>query len=295
MAGGRYSAVLPIGPGRFGGGYLMPYRHAHYFVGFVLLTVLVGFWASYWAPIGVVPLAFHVHAITSSTWLILLIVQHVSIHRRRNALHRQVGQASLALFPLLILGFVMIIDVSAQRYAAASSAFALHNTPSFGIGTGIAIVAYLTLFYLALKHRRNVRLHAGYMLASPIILFESPFSRVLPEYLPWLNVIGSQGPQEVQDTILISDALATAFALGLYFMNRKYGAPWLLAACFTAVQGLVMWYAPFMPQIGPWFGAYAQIPLAVTASLGVAAGALAAWLGWRAGTTAKRPDAAAVA
>ncbi|MEY4239157.1 MAG: hypothetical protein RL339_1758 [Pseudomonadota bacterium] len=267
----------------------MPYRHAPYFVGLVLLTVLLGFWASYWAPIGNVPTAFHVHALTSSTWLILLIVQQVAIQRRHNALHRQLGLASFALFPVLMAGFMMIADVSARAYAAAASPFAIHNTPSFGIGTLMAIAAYLTLFYLALKHRRNVRLHAGYMLASPIILFESPFSRVLPEYLPLLNVIGSTGPQEVLDTILISDLIATAFALALYFTNRKHGAPWLVAAGFTAAQGVVMWFAPSVPLLDQWFGVYAQIPMALTVGTGMAAGVLVTWLGWRAGANVKRP------
>lgn len=267
----------------------MPYRYAHYFVGFILLIVLTGFWASYWAPIGQVPLAFHVHAITSIIWLVLLIVQSVSIQRRNNALHKRLGQASLALFPFLMLGFMMIIDVSARRYVAAQSPFALHNTPSFAIGTLIAVAAYLTLYYLALKNRRNVRLHAGYMLASPIILFESPFSRVLPEYLPWLNIIGSTGVHEVQDTIAISDGIAVVFALALYFRDRKHGAPWLLAAFFAGFQGAVMWSAPFAPQPGSALGLYAQIPLAVTASAGMAAGALAGWLGWKAGGANKRP------
>ncbi len=267
----------------------MPYRHAPYFVGGVLLIVVLGFWASYWSPIGKVPIAFHVHAITSSIWLILLIVQQIAIQRRRTDLHRQLGLASFVLFPLLMAGFMMIVDVSAQSYAAAGSAFAIHNTPAFGIGTFIAMSAYLTLFYLALKHRRQVRLHAGFMLASPIILFESPFSRVLPEYLPWLNVIGSTGPHEVLDTILIPDLIASAFALVLYFMHRKHGLPWLLAAVFTAVQGVVMWCAPFIPQLGPWFGAYAQIPLPLTVSIGIGAGALVTWLGWRAGAPPQRP------
>lgn len=266
----------------------MPYRHAPFFVGVVLLTVLVGFWASYWSPAGAIPVAFHVHAITSITWLLLLIVQQVAIQRRHNALHKQLGLSSFVLFPLLMAGFMMIVDVSAQRYAAPQSPFDLHNTPSFGIGTFMAMAGYMTMFYLALKHRRNVKLHAGYMLATPVILFESPFSRVLGEHLPWLNVIGSEGPQEVLDTILVSDLIATAFALSLYFMHRKHGRPWLLAACFTGGQGLVMWFAPSVPQLGTLFGAYAAVPLPVTVSLGLAFGALAGWLGWKAGSPASR-------
>ena len=273
----------------------MPYRHAHYFVGFVLLVILGGFWASYWSAIGHVPFAFHVHAISSSTWLLLLIVQSIAIHRRANAFHKKMGLASFALFPLLILGFMMIIDVSAQRYAVAENPFIVHNGPSFGIGMVIAIAAYLTLYYQALKSRRNIKLHAGYMLATPLILFESPFSRVIEQFLPWMNFIGSEGPQAVQDTIVISDSLGIVFAMTLYFMDRKHGAPWLVASCFMGLQSFVMWFSPFVPELGPLFRAYAQIPLVVTASLGIAAGALAGWLGWRAGGAKQRPTTQDVA
>lgn len=273
----------------------MPYRYAHYFVGFVLLVILSGFWVSYWSAISNVPVAFHFHAISSSTWLLLLIVQSVAIHRKSNAFHKQMGQASFVLFPLLILGFIMIIDVSAKRYAGAESPFILHNGPSFGVGMVIAIVAYLTLYYQALKTRRNVKLHAGYMLATPLILFESPFSRVIEQFLPWMNFIGSEGPQTVQDTTVISDSLGIIFAMTLYFMDRKHGAPWLVASFFMGLQAIVMWFAPFSPELGPLFRAYAQIPLVVTASAGIAAGALAGWLGWRVGGITKRRAAQATA
>ena len=262
----------------------MPYRQAHYFVGFVLLVIMGGFWASYFSRVGgTMPLAFHVHAATSISWLLLLIAQHVAIHRRANALHRQMGLASFVLFPLLILGFTMIINVSAARYVAAENPFIVHNGPAFGIGMAVAIAAYLTLFYQALKTRRNVRLHAGYMLATPMILFESPFSRLMDAMFPWMNVIGSEGVHAVQDTIVISDAIMIAFAMALYFRDRKHGAPWLVAAAFMALQAVTMWFAPFIPAMGTLFRAYAAIPPALTVVAGTALGAAAAWLGWRAG------------
>lgn len=270
----------------------MPYRHAHYFVGMVLLVIMGGFWASYFSRVGgEMPLAFHVHALTSVAWLLLLIVQHVAIHRRANALHKQMGLASFVLFPLLILGFTMIINLSAQRFVAAENPFILHNGPAFGIGMAVAIAAYLTLFYQALKTRRNIRLHAGYMLATPMILFESPFSRLMDALFPWMNIIGSEGVHAVQDTIVVSDAIMIAFAMVLYFRDRKHGAPWLVASFFMALQAITMWFAPFVPVIGRVFGAYAAIPPAVTLSLGLALGAAAAWLGWEAGKPPRKAAA----
>ena len=269
----------------------MPYRQAHWFVGFVLLVILAGFWASYWSTVRSVPLAFHVHALSSSAWLLLLMVQSVVIHRRGNALHKQLGWASFLLFPALILGFMMIMDVSAQAYVSARSPFSVHLGPSFVIGMVIAIAAYLTVFYLALKHRRNVKLHAGYMLTTPLILFESPFSRVIDAFMPWLNIIGSDGPQAVLDTIVIGDGLGVIFALALYAMNRRQGTPWLVAAFFMALQAVVMWFAPFVQALGPMTAAYSSIPLGLTASAGIVAGALAGWLGWRAGGGGKARQA----
>lgn len=272
----------------------MPYRHAHWFVGFVLLVIMAGFWASYFGAGGPIPIAFHVHAISAMTWLTLLIAQHLTIQRRAHALHSVMGRASFAMFPFLILGFVMIIDVSAQHYATAPDPFIAVLGPSFGIGMAVAIAAYLTLYTLALRNRRNIRLHAGYMLATPLILFESPFSRVIGNYAPWMNIIGSEGPREVLDTIVIADGLAIVFALGLYAMNRKHGAPWLVAAGFMAAQALLMWTAPDVPVIGTAFAAYAAIPPAVTMALGIAAGGAAAWFGWQGGRrTAKRRPATA--
>ena len=261
----------------------MPYRHAHYWVGFVLLVIVAGFWASYFAPIRTeLPLAFHVHAVTAMAWLGFLIVQSVAIHRRMNALHRTIGKASFALFPLLIVGLAMIIGLSAHRYATSESAFIAYAGPSFAIGMAIAIAAYLTLFYQALRNRRNVKLHAGYMLATVLILFESPFSRVIGDYLPWLNVIGSEGPQGVFDTIAISDALATAFALVLYFRDPKHGAPWLVASAFMMLQAVVMWFTPGNAAIGEVLRAYAAIPAPITVTGAALLGAATCWLGWNA-------------
>jgi len=273
----------------------MPYKHAHYYLGFVLLVIMIGFWASYFSPFASVPLAFHVHAVTASSWLLLLIVQHLSIHRRANAFHRQMGRASFVLFPLLMLGFAMIVSVSAQRFTAAENASILHNGPAFGIGMVIAMAGYCTLYYLALKNRRSVKLHAGYMLATPIILFESPFSRVIGMYVPWMNVIGSDGPHAVLDTIVAGNALAAALALALYLMDRKNGAPWLVALFFLVLQSLAMWFSPVTPGLRATFAAYATLPEALTLGAGLAMGAAAAWLGWRAGGRGMRPRGPATA
>jgi hypothetical protein len=269
----------------------MPYRHAKYFVGFVLVIIIIGFWNSYFVPVTEVPTAFHVHAFTAMTWVALLLFQDWAIRSRRRNLHKVGGILSLFLFPFLIVGFVMIINVSAAGYVADENPVARFLGPSLGLAMLIAILAYLTVFYQALRHRRNVRLHAGYMLTTPLILFESPFSRIIQLYLPFLVFTGSEFPQSVLDAIVIAMAvldaiviamaLSIAFALILYLRDRKSGVPFLVAGSFLFVESVCMYVGTNIEWVRQGFEAYARIPTALTLLIGFLLGAAISWFGWK--------------
>ena len=259
----------------------MPYRHAKYFVGFALVVIIIGFWNSYFVPIAEVPAAFHVHAFTAMTWVALLLFQDWAIRSRRRKLHKIGGMFSLFLFPFLIVGFVMIINVSAAGYVANENPVARFLGPSFGLAMLIAILAYLTLFYQALRHRRNVRLHAGYMLTTPLILFESPFSRIILSYLPFLVFTGSEFPQRILDAIVIAMGLSIAFALALYLRDRKSGMPFLVAAGFLFVEAVCMYVGTSIEWVRQVFEAYSRVPTALTILVGFLLGAAVSWFGWR--------------
>lgn len=267
----------------------MPYRHAMYFLVLVLATIVIGFWGSYFVPIADVPAAFHVHAITATAWVILLMIQHATIHGRKRNAHRVGGLASLALFPFLIAGFVMIVNVSAERFASSESASAQVLTPSFGLSMVFAILAYAVLYYQALKHRRNVRLHAGYMLATPLVLFESPFSRIMLDHLPFLVFTNSEFPQRILDAIVISMAMAIAFALVMYLRDRRWGMPFLVAAGLMTLQAIAMYAGTASEAVRAAFAAYAEIPAAITVGAGFLLGVAVAYFGWMANTGPGRP------
>lgn len=272
----------------------MPYKYGHYAVGICLLVTIAGFWPSYFLLLtDKIPLAFHFHAFTATTWLLLLIAQSVAIHSGNNALHKVMGKASFVLFPLLMFGFVSIINLSASRFAAQESPFIMEIGPAFGIGMSTALAAYLYLYYQALKNRGNVKLHAGYLLATPVILFESPFGRVIDLYFPWMDFLNSEGARDVLDVIIISDAMMLVLALWLYLRDRKHGAPWLAAMFFLALQMVLMWFADDIPGMRAGFQLYSQLPPALPLALGVAAGAAAAWFGWQHGMRGRPSKAAA--
>jgi hypothetical protein len=127
------------------------------------------------------------------------------------------------------------------------------------------------------------------MLATPLILFESPFSRLMEQAFPWMNFIGSEGPMAVLDTIAISDGLAILFAMTLYFMDRKHGAPWLVASAFMATQAVVMWFAPAIPLFNTLFQLYAILSPELTVLTGMLVAVLVGYFGWLRGVRAIRP------
>jgi len=255
----------------------------------MVVITFAGFWPSYFAPIGQVPLAFHVHAFTAMLWLFLIIAQSIAIQQRQNALHKTLGKASFVLFPLVIFGFVMILNGMATRYVSAAEPGDLVAAPGFSFMVLIAIAGFLALFYNALKFRRNVRLHAGYLLATPMILFESSFGRLQDRAFPWLNVIGSKGPHAIMDSIPINNTMMTALALVLYLLDRRNGAPWLLVSAILTVHSL-MWFAPFFEFPGRFLHLYGQVPPAVSLMAGLLAGIAATYFGWQAGKLPERRD-----
>lgn len=271
----------------------MPYRTAPYYVLAVIAVIIAGFWPSYWSVLGTSRWQFHLHGAASSVWVMLVLAQSWTAQRRQFALHRASGRASLFLFPVLIGGLFGIIDVTAKNYAAndPESPITMMFGPAFLVGMLAAAAAYVTLYFLALRHRRKVWPHAGYLLGTPIILFESPFSRLMSNLgVPGFAVRGPEDFGKILDGILYSDALAIAFCLAVFWKVGDRARPFLVTAGFVGLQMVVMgglngagWVAEALRTLG-------GVPSAMMVGTGMAIGAATSWLGWQAG---KRPAAVA--
>lgn len=150
----------------------MPYRHAPYYVLVCIAVIVAGFWASYFSVWTSVPWQFHAHGIAASIWVLMVLMQSWTVHKSQLPLHRAVGKSSLLLFPFLIAGLAAIIDATGKGFVTANEPVRVMFGGQFLAGVALAMAAYVTLYYRALKYRRKVWLHSGYMLATPLILFE---------------------------------------------------------------------------------------------------------------------------
>ena len=264
----------------------MPYPRAHYMVLIVLAVIAAGFWPSYFSVWGDVPWQFHAHGVVASIWVCMVVAQSWTAHHKGQlAVHRLTGTASLFLFPFLIAGLFAIIDITGKRYVAHDPARLMFGG-SFLTGVALGAAAYVTVFYRALKYRRQVWIHAGYILTTPLILFESPFSRVLGMFVPPFIIHGPADLNRVIPSILWSMALELAVIAALWFKYRGKATPFLVAGGFIAAQMVAMGLMGDLPVLRPVLIAIGNSPSAALWLTGLAIGAVTSWAGWRAG---KRP------
>jgi hypothetical protein len=264
----------------------MPYRNAPYYILVCIVVIVAGFWESYFSVSGNVPWQFHAHGVAASIWVLMVLAQSWTPHHDQLSLHRAVGKSSLFLFPFLIGGLAAIIDLTAKGFAANDGPVRQMFGGEFLIGLALAMAAYVVLYYRALKFRRKVWVHSGYMLATPLILFESPFSRLMTGFVPGLTIGGPQDFDRIIPSIEWAMAVELVVIAVLWWRFRDKASPFLVAAVFIVGQMLAMGLMADNALLERMLVVIGNVPSATVVLTGFAIGAATSWAGWQAG---KRP------
>lgn len=263
----------------------MPYRNAPYYILACIAVIGIGFWQTYFAKWVAVPWQFHAHGVAASLWVLMVLLQSWAVHKDQLPIHRAVGKSSLILFPFLIGGLAAIIDVTGKGFVTGDMIRTTFGG-EFLIGLALAVAAYVLLYYRALKYRRKVWVHSGYMLATPLILFESPFSRIIGTWIPALQYRGPQDNHLFMDSIIWAMAVELAVIAVLWWRLRDKASPFLVAAFFIVAQMLAMGLMHDNAMLERLLVVIGNAPSAAVVLTGFAIGAATSWAGWQAG---KRP------
>jgi hypothetical protein len=270
----------------------MPYRHAHYYILLLFPLTALAFWPNYFAQFRASPYAFHIHGFTASLWIGLLALQSWSIHARRNALHRSAGLTSFALFPFFVAGGLLVLQTMAGKFATQSSPFYAIFGARLGAVDALSSLALPWLFYMALKQRRKVHLHARWMLASVFFLIPPIVSRLMP-ILPPLAITGPDTFYRFAYGVHVAFGLTVLLALALAARAPKHGRPWLVTAGLVAAQAVLF---QTVGQMAAWERVYstlAGVPVPLLVSIAFAVSIAAICAGWLAGMAPQRRTAAA--
>jgi hypothetical protein len=151
----------------------------------------------------------------------------------------------------------------------------------------VSIFGFAAFVFLALKHRRNVGLHASWMLATVIPLIIPTISRLFPAFVPGLTIRSMEELPRFAGSVHLAQVIAIGITVFLYLRYRRHGTPMLVVTGMLVLQTVLFetfarsaWWSDVHGQIG-------AISHVLLAALGVALGAVAVVAGWLSGSSTR--------
>ena len=121
----------------------------------------------------------HIHGALMGSWVLLLLVQPILIHRKKFATHRFLGKLSYAVAPCIIVSMVFIARYNYQTGILKKSAADVMATQSI---TWMQIAMFILFYSLAIYFRQNTYKHIRFMIATAIIMLGPPMNRIIFSY-----------------------------------------------------------------------------------------------------------------
>lgn len=257
----------------------MPYRRAWLGIVALIAATIFAFWRSYFAEFSAAPAGFHIHGLTASLWMLLLLGQSWTPHHRMITAHRLAGRTTFVAVPLFAAGSMAVVHSMAASTIGGDRFYALWGARLAFIDA-LAFIAVLYAAGMALRHRRNVKLHAGFMLSTALPLVSPVFGRVFNQTVPGLVIDGPQDFPLFGWSVQLANLLAGIVALWLWRRNPGAGRPWAVALAIIVVQ--IVGFETLAVG-GLWdrvFRALGAQPLALLMLAGSIAGVAAVLIGW---------------
>jgi uncharacterized membrane protein len=222
-------------------------QSAYWFVGF-LGVAFVAFWPTYLSPASEEASAYtHLHAVTATAWMVLLVVQPWLIRTRRLALHRTIGKTSYVIAPAVVVSILLLANnrlqgLTGERYAIQEYVLYLQLS---------LVVLFALCYAMAMYHRRRKELHARFMIGTALTLIDP----VLIRLMFWI------APQPSFNYQWVTFGVTNLVLLALIVYETRRNAPrWVFRAMLAAFvlsqvpalfgmtssetwKGVVRWYA----------------------------------------------------
>lgn len=208
------------------------YGNAYIYLAISLVIIAIGFSNSYFGKLNELSAAYHVHGISATLWMVLLIVQPYLYKIGKINIHRKLGWISVVLIPTIIVGGIIMTQLMIQgqdRYppgAVYQLAFIDYCT----------LLAFAVLYILAIVHRKNLKLHARYMVATI-------FGPLLPALTRVFFVFGLAS--SFNEALTYSYIITELVLLVIIWKERKtkeVKITYLPFLIFLGIQHLLMYY-----------------------------------------------------
>ena len=258
---------------------MLPFPRAHWYVAAFMALTFAAFLPSYYSILPKAPWVHHLHGITATMWIVLIMTQNWTAHHRKWKLHAWSGMASLSLLPVFTMGGLLVTQHTLLRNSPFKDMFGT----ALSVADLIVVIAFIVFYALALKFRRTPDLHARYMLSTVILLAGPALARFFTNYVPGFLIRAPQDLKNFGDALDASFVVASAFCLVLIvrdYLNGKPVLPFLAALGVTVAMVLgyyLVGYSEWYQSAANWIAA---LPLWQVTAFALFISGGAAWWGW---------------
>jgi F0F1-type ATP synthase assembly protein I len=218
-----------------------PFTGSGYWFAAMLALAGLAFWPRYLGRVGDgIDGYTHVHAVLMTAWVLLLVSQPLLIRAGRHSLHRSLGRASYVLCPLIVLVSLLLTH---QRMRSLPDEVFAAEAANYYLPLSM-IAVFVIAYALAIRFRRDMALHARYMICTGLTIIDPVLGRILGFYLPPFSE-----PLAYQAiTFGLTDLVLIGLILRERSATRGRQAFPLMLGVFVLVHG--MWFT--FAQTGPW-------------------------------------------
>jgi hypothetical protein len=210
------------------------YSNAYLWMIAVLVITIIGFFPGYFSRLGETDISHHIHGVTATLWLILVIVQPALYRFNNLKLHRALGWFSIVLASSVVMGGFLMMKVMMQnkgRYGVEDIEYYV------AIFDAAMLLPFILFFILGFIFRKNIQLHARYMVCTAIFPLVAPTSRLLIQ----VGITSWEG--FMTGSLIINEVIFIALIINDK-IKGKFRLPYLLALLITIAIHVSSYFVP---------------------------------------------------
>ena len=138
------------------------YQNAYLFLALGFIIVMIGFSKTYFTRLTAFSFPYHLHGVSATLWMLLLIIQPLLYKTGRLKAHRILGWASLILVPTIIIGGIIMMRLMIQ----GQENYPPNTVYQLAFIDVLTLFGFAVLYALAIYHRKNLMLHSRFMVAT---------------------------------------------------------------------------------------------------------------------------------
>lgn len=150
------------------------FKTAHLWLLLPFTIFIWGFYYSYWSVFTEVPFRQHVHSLTATLWIVILVIQPWIYNNKPISYHRKVGFVGLFLAGGVVFTALALLPFNGPFYG-------------FTFSNLIQLSGFSTSVILAIFNAREYKKHARWMISTIFWVFPPATARLLGNTVPEIN------------------------------------------------------------------------------------------------------------